>query len=138
MLVRKRQFYYLSAVLMLVLINSGCVSRRMTIRSDPPGALVQVNGENIGHTPVSKDFTHYGGYDITLIKDGYSTVRTQQEVIPPWYQRFPFDFFSDNFLPYRVTNRHEFRYSLQPKMIVPNEELENRANGLRSQALVGP
>src|SRR5690606_3614274 len=43
----------------------GCVHRRMTIRSDPPGALVLLEGEEIGYTPVSVDFTYYGTREIT-------------------------------------------------------------------------
>ena len=44
---------------------SGCVERRYTIRTDPPGALVIVNGEEIGPTPVSRSFIYYGDRKIT-------------------------------------------------------------------------
>lgn len=112
------------------------VNRRMTIRTDPPGAMVRLDGKDIGFTPVAVDFTHYGTREITLIKDGYETLTTLQTVRPPWYQVFPLDFVSDNFLPFRVQNRHEFDYSLQPKLIAPAEEILNRANGLRSESLI--
>ena len=35
---------------------SGCVERRYTIRTEPPGATVIVNGEEIGPSPTSKSF----------------------------------------------------------------------------------
>ena len=38
----------------------GCVQRRMTIRSNPPGALVYVDDYQVGTTPVSTDFGYYG------------------------------------------------------------------------------
>ncbi len=38
----------------LALILTGCVERRYTIRSDPPGALVVVNGEEIGRAGVAR------------------------------------------------------------------------------------
>ena len=58
----------------MALASTGCVERRYTIRSNPPGALVYVNGEEIGTTPVSRSFTYYGDRDITLIQDGFTVV----------------------------------------------------------------
>ena len=52
-------------------VLSGCVERRYTIRSDPPGATVVVNGEEIGPSPASKSFVYYGDRKITMILDGY-------------------------------------------------------------------
>ncbi len=48
-----------AALLMLAALGllSGCVERRYTIRSDPPGATVIVNGEEIGPAPASKSFS---------------------------------------------------------------------------------
>jgi hypothetical protein len=43
-------------MLLLAVAATGCVQRRMTIRSDPPGALVYVDDYQIGTTPVSHDF----------------------------------------------------------------------------------
>lgn len=117
---------------------SGCVFRRMTIRSDPPGALVFLDGEELGYTPVATDFTYYGTREIMLVKDGYETLTTLQTVPPPWYQVVPLDFVSDNFLPFKVTNRHEFTYRLQHKQMPKTEQLLDRANSLRSEALIGP
>lgn len=117
---------------------SGCVSRRLTIRSDPPGALVELDGQRIGYTPVSIDFTYYATREITLSKVGYETMTVQQPVPPPWYQLPPLDFISDNFLPVQVTNRHDFTYRLVPQRIVGEEELLDRASGVRTQSQVGP
>lgn len=119
--------------------TSGCVHRRMTIRTDPPGALVEVDGERLGLTPVSTDFLYYGTREITLSAPGYETLVVQQPVPPPWYQVFPIEFFADNLLPVRVTNRHEFFYRLRPRDPQLDEEdrLLDRARGFRSQSQFG-
>ena len=114
----------------------GCVFRRMTIRSDPPGALVLLEGEEVGYTPHSLDFTYYGSREITLVKDGYKTHTVLQEVPSPWYQKPGIDFFSENLLPFKITNRHDFTYNLEKQELVPMDELNNRANALRSEAQV--
>ncbi len=123
---------------LLCMLSTGCIHRRMTIRSEPAGALVLLDGEEIGYTPCSVDFTYYGTREITLIKDGYETLTVLQKVQTPWYQYPGIDFFADNLWPHKVTNRHEFSYRLQPQAIVPTQELLDRANSLRGDVQVGP
>ena len=73
----------------LVVAAAGCVQRRMTIRSNPPGALVYVDDYQIGTTPVSNDFVYYGTRKIRLVKDGYETLTVRQPFPIPWYEVFP-------------------------------------------------
>jgi hypothetical protein len=68
----------------LTVAACGCVQRRMTIRSDPPGALVYVDDYEIGNTPVSTDFVYYGTRKIRLVKDGYETLTVRQPFPVPW------------------------------------------------------
>lgn len=123
----------------LLAASPGCVHRRLTVNSDPPGARVLLDGEEVGETPTSVDFTHYGTREIVLQKDGFETFKVLQNVRPPWYQVVPVDFFADNFLPFQTTNRHEFKYQLQPTPTVTSTQgLRDRANQLRSEAHAGP
>ena len=112
--------------------------RRMTIESVPGRALVVVDGEEIGYTPASVDFTYYGTREIKLIKDGYETLTVQQPVPPPWYQVPPFDFVSDNFAGGRIKDGRRFIYQMQPKMTgqAETEGLIDRAQSLRSDSVL--
>jgi hypothetical protein len=118
---------------------SGCqsVQRRMTIRSNPPGALVLVDGREIGYTPASVDFTYYATREVTVVKDGYETLTTLQRFEKPWYQYPGVEFVSDNFLPVTVTNRHDITYNLRPSAVQPAGDLRDRADAYRSRALIG-
>lgn len=121
----------------LALANVGCAAnfhRRMTLRSDPPGALVLLEGEEVGYTPVSIDFDYYGTREITLVKDGFETLPVMLKVRSPWYQKVPIDVISDNFLPVKVTDRQEYTFTLNRAEIVADEQLLQRAKGLRSEA----
>jgi hypothetical protein len=109
----------------------GCVERRYTIRSNPPGALAIVNGEEIGPTPVSRNFTYYGPREITLIADGYQTQTFIQPVSSPWYDNYLTEFFSENVIPWTIRDEREFTYRLQPATVPPSEELDARAESLR-------
>lgn len=111
----------------------GCVSRRLTVRSNPPGALVELDGERIGYTPVSVDFTYYATREMRLSKAGYETLTVLQPLRPPWYQVPPLDLVSDNFLPFKhVTDRHQVTYTLSSKQANMTTPLVDRANEVRA------
>ncbi len=109
----------------------------MTIRSNPPGAMVLVDGREIGYTPASVDFTYYATREITLIKDGYETLTTMQSYEKPWYQYPGIEFVSDNFLPVTVTNRHDLMYNMRPTTTAIPGDIRSRADSFRSKALIG-
>ncbi|MCA9036217.1 MAG: PEGA domain-containing protein [Planctomycetaceae bacterium] len=127
-----------SILIVIILLQTGCVHRRFTVYSNPPGALVRVDGKDVGYTPASVDFTWYGTREIQLLKDGYET-QTQMVSIPsPWYQKFPLDFLSDNFAGRHITDHRQFQFDLQPKRMDNMNDVRTRAESLRSEALHGP
>lgn len=127
-----------AAALTVLFGMTGCMHRRMTLRTNPPGALVVMDGKEVGYTPFTADFTYYGTRELQFMSPGFETLTVMQPFKTPWYQVPPFDFVSDNFLPFKLTNRHEFQYQLQPTAQVPANELLDRANSYRTQADVGP
>jgi hypothetical protein len=117
---------------------SGCVERRYTIRSDPPGATVIVNGEEIGPTPASKSFVYYGDREITLQLDGYETKTFIQPIKAPWWDNLLTEFFTENLVPVTLRDEREFKYQLTPAQSPPIGELRDRAESLRNEARVLP
>lgn len=115
------------------LAATGCVQRRMMIRSNPPGAVVYVDNYEIGTTPIATNFIYYGTRQIRLVKDGYETLTVEQPVPPPWYQIPPLDFVTENMVPGEIRDRREFTYQLVPQMVVPTEQLVGRGEDLRQR-----
>ncbi len=131
----------LEAVLCVGLILSfsvGCVQRRMTIRSNPPGALVYVDDYQVGTTPVSTDFVYYGTRKIRLIKDGYDTLTVQQPFPVPWYEIFPLDFVTENLWPWEIRDERVVDLAMVPMGTVPAETVVSRAELARRSAGSGP
>jgi hypothetical protein len=112
---------------------AGCVQRRMVIRSNPPGAVVYVDDYQIGTTPVATNFTYYGTRRIRLVKNGYETLTVMQPVTVPWYEITPVDFISENLIPGKIHDTRTFDYQLAPQLVVPSDQLLDRAEGLRRQ-----
>jgi hypothetical protein len=98
-------------LLLIGLLAGGCVRRTLTVTTDPPGALVYLNGVEAGRSPLQRDFIYYGTYDVALRKEGYETLKTRGEVIAPWWQWVPIDFFAE-FLP--LHDRRTLTYTLHP------------------------
>jgi hypothetical protein len=105
----------------------------MTIRSNPPGALVYVDDYHVGTTPVSTNFTYYGTRKIRLVKDGYETLTVMQPIATPWYEIPPLDFFTENLLPGELRDRRTLSYQLRPQTVVRTEQLLGRAEQLRAR-----
>ncbi len=122
-------------------VSSGCVRRRITVRSNPPGALVYIDDQEIGTTPVSTSFIYYGTRKFRLVKDGYETLTVLQNFRPPWYQLVPIDFASENLSPWEHRDERILDFDLVPQRIVPTRELMERADNLRlgsKQGYVAP
>ena len=120
-----------------LIYQSGCVHRRLTINSNPQGALVRIDGQEIGYTPASVDYTWYGTREVQLIKDGYETQTEMIDITPPWYQRFPLDFVSDNFLGTHVRDHRRFDLQMRPKQPDITSDVIERGRSLRSEAMHG-
>jgi hypothetical protein len=118
-------------MILVALTAGGCVQRRLTIRSNPPGARVYVGDEEIGTTPVSTDFVYYGTRRIRLAKDGYETLVVNQPIPTPWYQIPPLDFVSENVVPGEIRDERVVNFQLVPLQHVPTEQLLSRAEQLR-------
>lgn len=116
-----------------VLLPSGCVRRRLAVRSNPPGATVFVDNQPIGTTPCSVDFTYYGTREIRLVKPGFETLTVNQPIPTPWYEVPPLDFVSENLVPQKILDHRTVSYNLQPQVIVPTEQLLERAEQLRAE-----
>lgn len=113
---------------------AGCVQRRMTVRSNPPGALVYVDDYQIGTTPVSTDFIYYGTRKIRLVKDGYETLTVRQPFPLPWYQVFPLDFVTENIWPWEIRDERVVDLAMMPAAVTPPEEVVGRAEVARLAA----
>jgi len=128
----------LGAVLLVVLATTGCVQRRMTVRSNPPGALVYVDDYQIGTTPVSTDFVYYGTRKIRLVKDGYETLTVRQPVPSPWYEVFPLDFVTENLWPWEIRDERVVDLAMTPADSQPAELVAARAQAARQAASALP
>jgi hypothetical protein len=123
--------------LLPIVAAPGCVRRRLTVRSQPEGATVYIDDQEVGETPVSTPFTFYGTRKIQLVKDGYETLTVKQKFSPPWYQIPPLDFFSENLTAKELRDERIVDFELEPQRVVPVDELLGRAQQLRTTTQAG-
>lgn len=121
------------AVLLMISSTAGCVERRFTIYSEPPGALVYVNGNYLGMTPVDGYITYYGKQQFTLIKEGYETLDVVQPYPPVWYDIPGLDFITENIWPLKLRDVRKFSYTMRPLQTIPPDDVRMRAEELRSR-----
>ncbi len=123
----------LAASAMTILILNGCVQRKLTINTKPQGAVVILNDEEIGTSPVTVSFNWYGDYNVAIRKEGYETLKTHRKLKGPWYDAFPFDFFAQIVNPERIVDSYEWSFELKEKQQPTREQLIQNAEELKSQ-----
>ena len=119
--------------LLLLFAFTGCVERTITVRTDPPGALVTVNEVEKGRTPVTFPFTWYGDYRVLVESPEYETLETHQLVSAPIYQWPVLDFVSEVLLPFNFHDHHNWQFTLSLREPVDPDVLIDRAKDFRQQ-----
>lgn len=104
---------------------AGCSQRTLVVTSEPPGARVIVNDQDLGTTPLSADFTFYGTYDVRVEKDGFEPLRTSAPARAPLHEYPPIDL---ALLPLPIRNSVRWHFTLSPMLErqLPERELDAR------------
>ncbi len=118
---------------LITLLAAGCVERQLTINTQPQGAVVTLNDEEIGTSPVTVSFNWYGDYCVRISKEGYETLNTHRELAGPWYDKFPFDFFAQIVSAKRTVDKYEWTFTLEEKKQINPQELVEKAQQLRKE-----
>lgn len=117
----------------------GCVERTVSINTEPQGATVILNDQEVGKSPVKVPFTWYGDYDIILRKEGYETVKTNKRLRAPWYQTPGIDIISEALVPFTIHDDRELDvFVMNPRQPVDKEALLQSATELRQRATGSP
>lgn len=116
-------------VLLLATCVAGCVSRKITINSQPEGAQVFFDYKQVGETPCSFDFLHYGAHHLELVKEGFENLNTTVKLKAPIYEYIPLDLFAEHILPFHFKDEHTHTFSLTPGVsmtghIIPERKKE--------------
>jgi len=138
-----RRLVPLAPCLLLWLASTACQAKRtLVVTSAPEGAQVRLDGRNIGETPVTLKFEHYGTRRVTLYLDGYLTYSRVLEMHPPWYGRFPLDLFSEVLVPVGWQDEHKLHATLElGESVIQAPALESvieRSEELRRAGPEGP
>lgn len=135
----RRRATWFAALLVSVQVLSagGCVRRRMTVRTNPPGATVSVDNQLIGTAPAASPFVYYGTREIRVEKDGYRTETLKTRINPPWYQYPGLDFITETLWPWEIRDERIIDVELVPQVLESSEQVVGRADQLRSQSRAG-
>ncbi len=123
--------------LAMCVLQVGCIRRMLMVRSEPEGALVTIDRQTVGQTPVQVPFTYYGTREIRLEKDGFETLETKERFRTPWYDMAPLSFLTAHFSLRERRDVRQLDYRLTPKQLVDENELLQRAGQLRTDVSRG-
>jgi hypothetical protein len=123
----------------------GCVERKITIASDPPGAMIYLNDVEVGRTPLTVPFLWYGKYDVRARFDMNMGTKDEPNVVQysyhgmreakaPVYQWLGIDLIAE-LSPFRFVDEKVWAVELKPaaqpsdqELIIRGHELEDKLN----------
>jgi hypothetical protein len=130
---KKKRFVWAGCLVCGILIVSGCVERKLTIVTEPKEAVVWLNDEEIGTTPVTVPFNWYGDYNVRIEKSGYEIVNTHRLLKQPAHDKFPLDFFAEVLWPGTIKDSYTWTFDLQPYQPAAPEELIESADKMQQR-----
>jgi hypothetical protein len=122
----------LLVLLIVVCAVAGCVERKLTINTNPAGADVFLNDEEIGTSPVTVSFNWYGDYNVTIRKEGFQTLTTHRKLESPLIDYFPFDFFAGCLYPGQIVDSYQWSFELAPQKEIGRQELIQDAEKIKN------
>ena len=144
-MIKNIKYFSFLAIVAIIFVSAGCVTRTITVKTNPGNALVYIDGKLAGESPVSIPFTYYGTRKIMIERrDGDGRLTHERTIVfekikAPLYQWFPLDFFTDVLWPREIEDEHILSYDLvklnpppikeqQEKLLKNAEELRQRVN----------
>jgi hypothetical protein len=123
---------FIAGTCVAVGVLGGCVERTLTINTRPQGAMVTLNDQQIGTSPVTVPFNWYGDFWVRISRDGYETLDTHRKLNAPFYDHPPLDFFAQILYPGHIVDSYEWTFDLTPKEYPTRDHLIEHAEILRS------
>ena len=130
-----REVIALIAAAVLLSTLTGCVERKLTINTNPSNALVILNDEEIGFSPVTVEFNWYGDYNVRIEKQGYETLVTHRDLKRPLHDVFPLDFFAEVLWPGNIVNEYDWSFDLAQYQAPERDELIKQAQQMKINAM---
>lgn len=124
----------------VLLLLPACAQRRIRVTSEPSGARVWLNDEDIGRTPTEAAFTFYGHYDLRLEHPGFEPYHAEHMAWAPLHE-YPGPDLVAAAIPARIRDTVRWHVVMRPtpettlEPEVMRSELIDRAAALRERAL---
>src|SRR5262245_17787927 len=115
-----------------VAVLGGCLSRKVSVTSEPPGATVFANDVELGRTPLEAEFTFYGSYDVRVGLEGDEPRREKVIARSPIYEYPPVDLIAI-LMPFHIDHTVHWHFKMQP-MLEATESREVLEQGMLQRA----
>ncbi len=67
-MIKNIKYFSFLAIVAIIFVSAGCVTRTITVKTNPSNALVYIDDELAGESPVTIPFTYYGTRKIMIEK----------------------------------------------------------------------
>ena len=98
---------------LFILLMTSCTSRKFTIQTKPDHVLCEINGRQLGFTPIEIKYVENGTFRIHLSKEGYENYEGNFKLKKKWVNIFCLDFIGE-ISPFHWVDLQHLEFSLKP------------------------
>jgi hypothetical protein len=109
------------------LLMAGCLERVIHVTTEPPGALVFINDQEVGRTPLETPFRDFGTYDVRVELEGYEAISVGLDAKAPFWEWPGIDLAAEA-MPFPIRTDVRWHFDLQPETTDPEALLERAIN----------
>ncbi|MCP4977203.1 MAG: PEGA domain-containing protein, partial [Maribacter sp.] len=97
-MIKVMRFFPFLALITVVIVLAGCVTRTITVKTIPSNASVYIDDKLVGESPVTIPFTYYGTRKIMIERRDddekltHERTTSFEKIKAPVYEIFPLDF----------------------------------------------
>jgi hypothetical protein len=126
------RFFPFLALIAVIFVSAGCVTRTITVKTNPSNASVYIDDKLVGESPVTIPFTYYGTRKIMIERRDdeekltHERTTSFEKIKAPVYEIFPLDFVSELVWPRELKDEHILTYDLAELEPLTTKELQKR------------
>jgi hypothetical protein len=126
------RFFPFLALIAVIFVSAGCVTRTITVKTNPSNASVYIDDKLVGESPVTIPFTYYGTRKIMIERRDdeekltHERTTSFEKIKAPVYEIFPLDFVSELVWPRELKDEHILTYDLVELEPLTTKELQKR------------
>lgn len=119
-------------IVAILFILTSCTERKFTVYTIPENVFCEINGRQLGPSPITVKYVENGVFNIRLSQEGYEILNGKFKLKKKWFNLIGLDFIGE-ILPYRLIDHQKVEFTLTPIQRISHDEFKKKTDQLNNK-----